>query len=69
VWSEWKQLPKWNTTGNGHYNSQSARRCVLWVDEQEVARVRDLHQQPAALKIRHRWLADVVSLYKTERSQ
>ena len=53
----------------GRYHGQGARRCVLWAEEKEVARLRHLHQQPAALKIRHRWLADVSNLSKAERTQ
>jgi hypothetical protein len=50
----------------GHYHGSGTRRCVLWADEREVARLRQLHQQPVALKIRHRWLADSGTTTKTE---
>jgi len=51
---------------NGYYHGSRPRRCVLWADEREVTRLRQLHQQPAALKIRHRWLTDVKNLSKTK---
>ena len=38
----------------------------LPADKQEVARLHHLHQQPAALKIRHRWLADRDTATKAE---
>jgi hypothetical protein len=49
---------------NGRYHGQGSRRCVLWADEKQVVRLRYLHQQPVALKIRHWWLADVDKLSK-----
>lgn len=48
----------WRRWLTGRSLAPAARRCVVWADEQEVARLRKLHHQPAALKIRHRWLTD-----------
>ena len=53
----------------GHYHDQASRRCVIWADKQEVAQLRQLHQQPVALKIRHRWRVDVDTLSNTKRPQ
>jgi len=53
----------------GRYLGQRARRCAVWADEKEVTRLRHLHHQPAAAKIRQRWLVDVDNLSKTQRPQ
>jgi hypothetical protein len=54
---------------SGRHQHQGARRCVVWADQREVARLRHLYQQPTALKIRHRWLAAVASPSKAESAQ